>query len=246
MVLVAIILARELRSYARQRRTMVVLTCLAILLANGGYTVVTVSPLVHLSFVSRRAGSVHLSGYRDLAQSALIWIGLLPVLFGAQQAAITLAGERERRSLTALLATPISSGQMLLGKLLGSLAPSLMMLSIAYTLYVGRLLAGAPGASSWIPVPVVLAALLLILGCSALMNSLALVVSALAPTVAAASITATFVLLPITLGLAVLSVNVSDVGPGVVAALGAVAVVLTALVLGSAARLLQRERLLTV
>lgn len=243
---VTIILARELRSYARQRRTMAVLLLLSAVLANGGYAVVTVSPLMHLSFVSRRVGSVHLSGYRDLAQSALVWIGLLPVLFSAQQAAITIAGERERRSLTALLATPVSIGHILLGKLLGSLAPGMVMLGVAYTLFLARILVSAPDAASWLPAPIVFVVLVLILGCSALMNSLALCISALAPTVAAASITATFVLLPITLALAVLSVNVTDVGSPLIGGVGVCAIAATALVLALASRLLPRERLLTV
>jgi ABC-2 type transport system permease protein len=174
----------------------------------------------------------------------LVWIGILPLLFGAQQAAITLAGERERRSLTALLATPVSVGHILLGKLAGSLAPGLVMLTIAYGLFLARL-AGGAGLWSLLPLPILSALLVLILTFSALMNSLALIVSALAPTVAAASIIATFVLLPVTMVLAVLSVNVTDLGAGRLAAVALAAAITTIAVLGYAMHMLTRERLLT-
>jgi ABC-type Na+ efflux pump permease subunit len=224
---------------------MIVLLVLSVFVANAGYAVVTVSPLMHLSFVSRRVGGVNLSGSRDLARSALVWIGILPLLFGAQQAAITLAGERERRSLTALLATPVSVGHILLGKLAGSLAPGLVMLFVAYGLFLARL-AGGADLFSLLPLPILASLLVLILAFSALMNSLALIVSALAPTVAAASITATFVLLPVTMVLAVLSVNVTDLGAGRLGAVALAAALTTAAVLGYAMHMLNRERLLTV
>jgi len=241
-----IILLREIRSYARQRRTIVVLILLSAMLANGGYAIVSVSPLVHLSFVSRYAHGVDLSGHRDLAQSALVWIGLLPVLFSAQQAAITIAAERERRSLTALLAAPISIASILAGKLLGSLMPGLLMLLVAYAVYLSRIVRAAPDAASWVPVTLVLAVVCLLVSTASLLNSLALIVSALAPTVAAASITATFVLLPFTLILAVISIRVTDLGAAPLAAMALFAALLAALVLLVTSRLLQRTHLLTV
>lgn len=241
-----IIFGREVRSYLRQRRMMAILLLLSAMLANGGYAMVSISPLVHLSFVSRYSHGVNLSGHRDLAQSALIWIGLLPVLFSAQQAAITIAAERERRSLTALLAAPVSLGGILAGKLLGSLVPGLLMLVVSYALFVGRILHSSPDAASWLPPGLVLSVIWLLLSTAMLLNSLALIVSALAPTVAAASITATFVLLPVTLGLAVLSVQVTDLGAGPIAGFALLGCLLTLLVLLGTARILQRARLLAV
>lgn len=240
------IFGREVRSYLRQRRMMVILLLLSAMLANGGYAMVSISPLVHLSFVSRYSHGVNLSGHRDLAQSALIWIGLLPVLFSAQQAAITIAAERERRSLTALLAAPVSLASILTGKLLGSLVPGLLMLAVSYALFVGRILGSAPDAASWLPPGLVLCVIWLLLSTAMLLNSLALVVSALAPTVAAASITATFVLLPVTLGLAVLSVQVTDLGAGPIAGFALLGCLLTMLVLSITAHTLRRARLLAV
>ncbi len=241
---VAIIFLRELRSYSRQRRTMAVLILLSAFIANAGYALVTVSPLMHLSIVSRRVGGVNLSGSQDLARSVLVWIGILPLLFSAQQAAITIAGERERRSLTALLAAPISIGCVFIGKLTGSLAPGLAMLIVAYGLYFARV-GGSEDGRSWLPLSYVLVLVLLVLVFSALMNSLALVVSALAPTIGAASITATFILLPVTMVLALVSVNVSDLGVGRLAMITAGGAIATGAVLGYALRHLRRERLLT-
>ena len=239
-----VIVIREIRSYARQRRTMITLIILSAILANTGRAIVALSPLVHLALITRHAASVNLAGHRDLAQSALIWIGLLPVLFGAQQAAITLAAERERRSLTALLVTPVSIEQILLGKLAGSLAPSLVMLGVAYAIYVGSIANAAPGAAAWLPVLLVLVVLCFLVALSVLMNSMALIISALAPNVAGASITATFVLLPVSFAVATLSVKVSDIGPAPIAAMAAGAALCSVAILAGASRLLSRAQLL--
>ena len=241
-----VIVLREIRSYARQRRTMVVLVLLSAALANAGHAIVALSPLVRLALVTRHAASVNLSGHRDLAQSALVWIGLLPVLFSAQQAAITIAAERERRSLTALLATPLPIGSILLGKLIGSLAPGALMLAVADVVYVTSIGASAHDAASWLPPSVVLAVLFLLLALAALMNTLALIISALAPNVAGASITATFVLLPVSFAVATLSVKVSDIGPGAVATIALAVAICTTAIFAGASRLLQRAHLLAV
>ena len=152
------------------------LVLLSAALANAGHALVAVSPLVRLALVTRHAAAVNLSGHRALAQSALVWIGLLPVLFSAQQAALTLAAERERRSLTALLVAPITLGSILLGKLLGSLAPGLLMLGVAYAVYLPSIAHAAPDAATWLPLPLVLAVLFLLLALSTLMNSIALII----------------------------------------------------------------------
>jgi len=241
-----IIVGREVRSYARQRRTLVAMIVLAAILANAGRAVVAISPLVQLAVHTRHAAGINLSGRQGLAQSALVWIGLLPVLFGAQQAAITIAAERERRSLTALLATPISMGSIFTGKLLGSLTPGVMMLAVAYTVYLASIATAGPQAAAWLPLPIVFAVLSLLLGLSALMNTIALLISAFAPTVAAASISATFMLLPLSFAVAVLSVKVTDLGPGPLALLALAALGATGILLAGAARLIGRGQLLAV
>jgi len=243
---ILVIVLREIRSYARQRRTMVVLVLLSAALANAGHAIVALSPLVRLALVTRHAASVNLSGHRDLAQSALVWIGLLPVLFSAQQAAITIAAERERRSLTALLAAPISIGTILLGKLAGSLAPGVLMLAVADTVYVTSIVTSAHDGASWLPPSIVLAVLFLLLALAALMNTLALIISALAPNVAGASITATFVLLPVSFAVATLSVKVSDIGAAAVAGIALAVALCTVVIFAGASRFLRRAHLLAV
>lgn len=241
---VLVIILREIRAYARQRRTMVVLLLLSAGLANAGHAVVAVSPLVRLALVTRHAASVNLSGHRDLAQSALVWIGLLPVLFSAQQAAITIAAERERRSLTALLAAPIPVGTILLGKLVGSLAPGVLMLAVADVIYIASIVTGARDGASWLPASIVLAVLFLLLALAALMNTVALIISALAPNVAGASITATFVLLPVSFAVATLSVKVGDIGAGAIAGIALAVAAGAVAIFAAASRLLRRARLL--
>jgi hypothetical protein len=92
----------------------------------------------------------------------------------------------------------------------------------------------------------VLAVLFLLLALSTLMNSVALIISALAPSVAGASITATFVLLPVSFAVAVLSVKVGDIGPGGIMGIALGAAVAAILVLATASRRLQRAHLLAI
>lgn len=246
MPVIFVLVAREVRAYAHQPRTLCAMVLLAAFLANAGRAIVALSPLVHLNIVSRHGAAVNLSGHQALAQSALVWIGLLPVLFSAQQAAIAIAAERERRSLTALLAAPVSLYAILCAKLAGSLAPGALMLTVSYAVYLASIASAAPGAAAWLPLPLVLAVVGLLLGLSLFMNSVALLISALAPTVAGASIAATFVLLPVSFAVAALSVKVTDLGPGPLAALALLAAGGSALVLIAAGRFLGRGRLLMV
>jgi ABC-type Na+ efflux pump permease subunit len=246
MPLTWIIARREIIAYARQRRTLIAMIVLAAILANAGRAVVFVSPLVRMALITRHDAAIHLSGHHDLAQAALVWIGMLPVLFSAQQAAITIAAERERRSLTALLVSPVAVGAILCGKLIGSLAPGLLMLVVSYAVYFTSIAASTPDAAAWLPASIVAAVFALMLATSALMNAVALLISAYSPTVSNASITATFVLLPVSFGVAGLSVKVSDFGPSPIAALACAGFLLTGLVLFAASRLVQRGGLLIV
>lgn len=241
-----IIARREVIAYARQRRTLIAMVILAAILASAGRAVVLLSPLVRMALITRRDAAIHLSGHHDLAQAALVWIGMLPVLFSAQQAAIAIAAERERRSLTALLVSPVPVGAILRGKLIGSLSPGLLMLVMAYSVYLTSIAASTRDVASWLPPAVVVAVFALMLATSALMNAVALLISAYSPTVSSASITATFVLLPASFGVAALSVKVSDFGAAPIAGMACAACLLTGLVLAAASRIVQRGSLLTV
>jgi ABC-type Na+ efflux pump permease subunit len=199
-----------------------------------------------MALITRHDAAIHLSGHHDLAQAALVWIGMLPVLFSAQQAAIAIAAERERRSLTALLVSPVAVGAILRGKLIGSLAPGLLMLVVSYSVYLTSIAASTRDVGAWLPPAVVIAVFALMLATSALMNAVALLISAYSPTVSSASITATFVLLPVSFGVAALSVKVSDFGATPIAAMACAGALSTVLLLTAASRMVQRGNLLIV
>ncbi len=78
------------------------------------------------------------------------------------------------------------------------------------------------------------------------MNTIGLLISAYAPTVTAASITATFVLLPLGVAVASLSVKVTALGAGSLAFIGLLAIASAAALLARAGRSMQRGKLLTV
>jgi hypothetical protein len=120
------------------------------------------------------------------------------------------------------------------------------MLVVSYSVYLTSIAASTREVAAWLPPAVVSAVFALMLATSALMNVLALLISAYSPTVSSASITATFVLLPASFGVAALSVKVSDFGAGPIAAMACCGGLLTILVLVAASRLVQRRNLLIV
>src|SRR5262245_52610030 len=61
-----------------------------------------------------------------LVPFAMLLVGFIPASFSLITALETFVGERERNSLEALLAMPISDGALYLGKLISSLLPPLL------------------------------------------------------------------------------------------------------------------------
>ena len=111
---------REVNSILRQRRMLIFAIGFGVIIpllagAGGVGVVVRVQPRVGLGTVGHLHASLHVAGLKRLVQSLLVWLGIFPILFSAQFAAIAFAAERERRSLPALLATPIPLGAMVCG-----------------------------------------------------------------------------------------------------------------------------------
>lgn len=60
---------------------------------------------------------------------------IIPVMTSSVIAADSFAGEKERRTIEALLATPISDSELFLGKIMVSFIPSFMITIMSFTVY---------------------------------------------------------------------------------------------------------------
>ncbi len=124
----------------------------------------------------------------------LMVVGFFPVSISLVIALESFAGERERLSLEPLLATPLTEGQLYLGKMLASLAPPL----VASYLGIGVYLIGLALQIGWRPPGALLAQVLLLTTAQALvMVSGAVVISLQTTSVRAANLLASFIILPV-------------------------------------------------
>jgi ABC-type transport system involved in multi-copper enzyme maturation permease subunit len=124
----------------------------------------------------------------------LMVVGFFPVSISLVIALESFAGERERLSLEPLLATPLTEGQLYLGKMLASLAPPLA----ASYLGIGVYLTGLAIQIGWRPPAMLLAQVILLTTAQALvMVSGAVVISLQTTSVRAANLLASFIILPV-------------------------------------------------
>lgn len=123
----------------------------------------------------------------------LMVVGFFPISISLVIALESFAGERERLSLEPLLATPLTDGQLYLGKMLASL---LVPLGAAY-LGIGVYLLGLNLTVHWSAPPALLAQVLMLTTMQALvMVSGAVVISSQTTSVRAANLLASFVIVP--------------------------------------------------
>jgi ABC-2 type transport system permease protein len=62
---------------------------------------------------------------------------IIPIMASSVIASDSFAGEKERKTIEALLATPLSDGEMLLGKMLVSFVPAVVTTAASFALYSG-------------------------------------------------------------------------------------------------------------
>jgi uncharacterized membrane protein SpoIIM required for sporulation/ABC-type transport system involved in multi-copper enzyme maturation permease subunit len=124
----------------------------------------------------------------------LMVVGFFPVSISLVIALESFAGERERLSLEPLLATPLTEGQLYLGKMLASLVPPLFASYLGISVY----LIGLAIQIGWRPPAALLAQVLLLTTAQALvMVSGAVVISLQTTSVRAANLLASFIILPV-------------------------------------------------
>jgi ABC-2 type transport system permease protein len=172
---------------------------------------------------------------------------IIPLVLPGAIAAHSVVGEKETKSLEPLLATPVTTAELLLGKTLGAATPAVALGWLAYAAAAAGLWAlGDPTVLAYALRPVWLLAVVALeplLGVVATL--LGVIVSSRVNDPRVAQQVAATVVLPVT-GLSI-SVAMGKVylGPGALAVGLALAAALAVVLLGLAVRLFQREAILT-
>lgn len=133
---------------------------------------------------------------RRMIPFLLLIVGFFPISFSLVIALETFVGERERRSLEPLLATPLSDGQLYLGKTLAAATVPLMASYLGIAVYV----VGLYVMAHYFPPGPLLIQILLLTSVEALvMVSGAVIISSQTTSVRAANLLASFIIVPMAL-----------------------------------------------
>jgi uncharacterized membrane protein SpoIIM required for sporulation/ABC-type transport system involved in multi-copper enzyme maturation permease subunit len=126
----------------------------------------------------------------------LMVVGFFPISFSLVIALETFVGEKERRSLEPLLATPLTDAQLYLGKTLAAMVPPLLASYLGITVY----LTGLYFIEGWTP-PLILLVLVVLLTTAEglVMVTGAVVLSSQTTSVRAANLLASFIIIPMAL-----------------------------------------------
>jgi uncharacterized membrane protein SpoIIM required for sporulation/ABC-type transport system involved in multi-copper enzyme maturation permease subunit len=132
-----------------------------------------------------------------LVPFAMLLVGFVPASFSLIAALEAFVGERERNSLEALLAMPLSDGELYLGKLLSSLLPPLLSSYLGMTIFGVSLSLARPDLFLSAFTPARLALVFALIGVKALvMVTGAVIISSHTTSIRAANLLASFVLIP--------------------------------------------------
>jgi len=126
----------------------------------------------------------------------LMVVGFFPISFSLVIALETFTGEKERKSLEPLLATPLTDAQLYLGKTLAAMIPPLLAAYLGIVVY----LVGLYLAKGWTPPPALVVLVPILTTAEGLvMVSGAVVVSSQTTSVRAANLLASFIIIPMAL-----------------------------------------------
>ncbi len=126
----------------------------------------------------------------------LMIVGFFPISVSLVIALESFVGEKERRSIEPLLSSPLTDGQLYLGKLLAAMAPPVLASYLGIAVY----LIGVYFQIGWKPQPVLLIQIILLTTVQALvMVSGAVVISSQTTSVRAANLLASFIIIPMAL-----------------------------------------------
>lgn len=182
-----IVARREIRDQLRDWRILtpiIILTLFFPLLMNF-------TAQQALEFVTRYGAPI--IGER-LIPFLLMIVGFFPISISLVIALESFAGERERLSLEPLLATPLTDGQLYLGKMIASLVPSLGAAYLGIFVYI----VGLVWQINWRPDPQLLIQILALTTIQAIMMvSGAVVISTQTTSVRAANLLSSFIIVPV-------------------------------------------------
>jgi len=182
-----IIARREILDTLRDWRQVVPMALLAV----GFPLLMDYSAKQALDFVGRYGGEV--MGERFVPFLLLI-VGFFPVSASLYTALSAFAGEKESKSLEPLLATPLADWQLYVGKFVGTMVPPLIAAYLAMTVYT----VGLTVLADWhIPTSLLVLVVVLATVQAAVMVAVAVVISSQTTSVRAASMLASFIILPV-------------------------------------------------
>ena len=183
------IVRRELRDTFRDWRMITPIVLLTLFFP----VLMTFTASVAQNFVERY--NTPLIGER-LVPFLMLIVGFFPMSFSLVIALESFVGERERKSLEPLLSTPLTDGQLYVGKMIASLVPALM----AACLGIGVYLIGLFLFRRYVPEPILLAQVLALTTMEGVvMVAGAVVVSTRATSVRASNLLASFIIIPMAL-----------------------------------------------
>ena len=126
----------------------------------------------------------------------LLVVGFFPISFSLIVALETFVGEKERKSLEPLLATPLTNTQLYIGKMMASLIPPILASYLGMTIYLVSLYFGV----GWTPtLPMLIQTVLISTIQGVIMVAGAVVVSSQTTSVRAANLLASFIIIPMAL-----------------------------------------------
>jgi len=116
---------KELRQFRRNRAIVVTMGILPVLFLTG--------PMI--SIFSQTASSSS-STVRGVVASALLLMLIVPVILPAAISAYSVVGERDQGTLEPLLTTPVSRGELMLGKGSAAVLPAVAVTDVLYAAFV--------------------------------------------------------------------------------------------------------------
>ena len=231
---VSMIVRRELRDTLRDWRMVTPIVLLTLFFP----VLMTWTASVAQNFVNRFG--TPLIGERLIPFLMLI-VGFFPMSFSLVIALEAFVGERERKSLEPLLSTPLTDGQLYVGKLIASTTPALLAAYLGISFY----LSGLYLFRGWTP-SLELLALVLILTTleGVVMVAGAVVISTKATSVRAANLLASFIIIPMALLVQAESIILFQAVYALMWGIAAALVVVALILIRMGVQLFNREELL--
>lgn len=181
-----VVLRREIKDTLRDWRIVVPIVVLVI----GFPFLANFAASRGLAFVNQYGASLIIE---RLLPFLMLVVGFFPSSFSLVIALETFAGEKERRSLESLLATPLTDLQLYVGKLLAATIPPVLASYLGIVTYL--LLMGLT-LGWWPPLSLLLVSMTLSTVQSLVMVSGAVIVSSQSTSVRAANLLASFIIIP--------------------------------------------------